>query len=460
MGLSNIYILIITIFFIILLYKYYIVLNGKIKIFSITFYFFISYVVYALVGSALLNCVIFEKEDSTGIYTDTDILFSVWAYTLLGLLCLFMGFRLAHILYERVIDIKTVKNDYVNTNLTRNSYDISIVNYYWILFLFALSIIVLVMYRRAIGGFPLESIFMGLKGAELAFLRSEATNNFSGRMYLYVMFMEVLPLFLFILLSFIKVDTNKRKWTILYLCLLIYNAFYALITLQKAPIINFILLCYIIYCFKKHEIKKKPLIYMGGLIVLLLILMYTFFMGVSDDVPASELLGGALHRIFISSIMPFYWYIKYTNEFGLLYGVSFPNPAGLLPFEHFRLTVEIMDYAKGAGDVVGSMPTVFIGEMYANFGLIGVCLSAILVGFVLQSIDIAFWKKMSDNKTVLNSALYIYLMIYCSRFTISGVSGIIVDTDLYFIAILTIWYIVRKRKFNLKLESSNEIYVN
>lgn len=448
----NFHLIVFTGALIYLLYRYYRALNGKIKMFSISFYFCLWYVIYNLVGSTLLNCMRFEYEANVGIYSHSGLLFNMWIYTIMGFVGLFIGFSFSHYLYGKHMHIKDIKIRATKTNILQNQYDSSIRNFYFILLLFFLSVAVLLYYRHEIGGFPLESILLGLQGSDLALLRSDATNNFSGKYYRYVLFMEVLPMFLFIFVSFIK--SNKRKWKLLYSILGGYNIVWALITLQKAPIINFILLCYIIYSFKEKEIKKKPLIISACISIPIIVLMYVFFMGVSGELPISELIELPLHRIFIDAIIPFYWYIKYTNEFGFLYGASFPNPGGIFPFEHFSLTKELSTYVNGASDVVGSMPTVFIGEMYSNFGVIGIVISSIAVGFILQTLDILFWKKMSRRKSVLISTLYIFMITYLYRYTFSGISGIIFDANLYFVLILTLLFYRREKRFKLLLGRS------
>jgi len=422
-----------------------VVINGRLRLFSITSFFCLNYFVWALFGSILLNCVYLIEEDNKGFYSHPDILFNVWLYTLLGYFFLFVGFTLAHAVWGKRKLTKFISQKPVEVS----PYDLSSRNYRWIVFLFIVAVIVLLLYRSIIGAFPLESVFLGLSGHDLALLRSDATNNFSGKMYRFTMFMEVLPLYLFIILSFIKKGKIEKKWRILFIFLLLYNIFYTLITLQKAPIINFMILCYIIYTYKKGEMSKKPLIIMSVFGSFLIIIMYIFFMGVSEDMPISLIVRGALHRVFISSIDPFFYYIKYTNEHGLLWGTSFPNPGGIFPFEHFRLTVEIMEYSRDtASDVVGSQPTVFLGEMYANFGFFAIIISSVFMGFLLQTLDFIFWAKLSKKKNVLNCALYIELMIFFSQYAQTGFSGIVVDTTLYFIVFISIWYLQRQKKYN------------
>ena len=392
----------------------------------------------------------FEEEIIDGVYLHPNVVFSVWVYTVVGFVFLFVGFILAHIVYGKQIKIK--QNQVLSSHypVSINRYDTSNSNFKWVLSLLLLSVAVLLFYRQQIGEFPLESIFRGLSGADLALLRSDATNNFSGKYYRYAIFMEILPLFLFILVAIIRNPQMSRKWNVLFVLLIIYNIFYSIISLQKAPLVNFLILCYLIYSYRKRKMEKKPLLIVGSIVVVLVILMYVFFMGRAES-PVSDILGGALHRIFISSIIPFFWYIMYTNKYGLLYGTSFPNPGGIFPFEHFRLPVEVMNYARRYdSDVVGTMPTIFIGEMYSNFGIVGIIVSAVLVGFILQAIDILFWKRMNNSKGVLLSTIFIYLIIHCYHYTISGVSGVLFDTNLYTILFLALWYYKRTRNFDKK----------
>lgn len=445
---TTIFIVVFSVIYLLVLYNFYIAICGRIRVFSITSFFCLCYISFAYIGSVLLNIMHFEAEDYLGMYARPDIFFLVWVFTLLGLLFLLLGFAIANIVFKYICyprknrDLQLIK---VSISCFDNSDKILFV----ILFLFILSFFVLLVYRNAIGGFPLESVFSADNGAALAFLRSEATNNFSGKFYRYVMFMETLPLFLFIVVSFIK-SCKKKKWKYLYIALFLYNLFYSLSTIQKAPILKFLLLCCIIFFYKDGFINKKIVLKLVVFSCALVLIMYMCFMGL-EDAPIEVIIEGALHRIFIGAVHPFYWYIKYAEEFGFLYGTSFPNPAGIFPFESFRLTVEIMNYAKGdlLGDLVGSMPTVYIGEMYINFGLYGLALASLMFGFILQTLDILFVRYLLVNKSVLVSSLYIYMIYYFSQFTETGISGIIIDTDLYIVLFISFVYCLINR-YNLR----------
>ena len=67
--------------------------------------------------------------------------------------------------------------------------------------------------------------------------------------------------------------------------------------------------------------------------------------------------------------------------------------------------------ADGTSDVMNS---IFLGEAWANFGVIGLIFSPIWVGFLVQSLYIFFLKA---RKTPLNFALFVHFSIT------SGVTG-------------------------------------
>jgi len=94
-----------------------------------------------------------------------------------------------------------------------------------------------------------------------------------------------------------------------------------------------------------------------------------------------------MSRAFAGQIQPLYHYLEiFPMKVDYLLGRSLPNPMGILPFEHYNLTVEVMNIVQPwhlEMGVVGTMPTFFWGEMYANFGYFGVVLPPLIVGVVV-----------------------------------------------------------------------------
>ena len=98
-------------------------------------------------------------------------------------------------------------------------------------------------------------------------------------------------------------------------------------------------------------------------------LMYVYFKGSSSIWVGIQ---SGISRITTGQMSGLYHYLDIIpDQVDYLLGRSLPNPRGIFPWEHYRLTVEVMNIVhKGLAEqgIVGSMPTFFWGEMYANFG--------------------------------------------------------------------------------------------
>lgn len=442
------FIILISILTIIITYKAYTLLNGRIKIFTITSFFYFSFIVYAYIGSVLLNIIEFDYEKRLGFYYLPNLIFSQWQLLSISLITLIFGFWIAKVFFG-LSNLSKINRIAINNNINYPSPKEQKALFKIIIILFSFAIICLIVYRNMLGFLPIESIFSNsINNKVLSILRSDATNNFSGKLYRYRFLIETMPLLLFIIVSFLK-DIGKYKWKFLYICLLIYNIFTSLMTLQKAPIIKFLLIISLIYFINNKIISKKTLFKLSLVIVPLIIFMYYFFMG-QNDVPFISIMEMATHRIFLGSVEPLFWYLKYVEEYGLLYGLSFPNPAGIFPFEHFPLTVEISKYAGytqlGSG-IVGSMPTIFIGEWYVNFGTYGVIIGSMIFGFIIQTFDIFAMTALSKEKNIINLSIFVYYINFFSKYAETGMTVIFFDPELYLPILFIVIYKLFTRKF-------------
>lgn len=414
-----------SILFVFLLYKLYTGMCGKPRIFTISLFFCINYIVYAYLGAVILNVVQLEYEAALGMYRRPDLFFKVWLFCTLGFFMLVLGMILAQSVFDpRLLFTKQQAKMLAQPFLTNkeNSY-VRLT----IIFFIVIAVLLLLSYRQKLGGrLPIEYVFSGKSAAALALLRSDATNNFQGKVYRYYIFIEDIPLILCVLLSFLF--RKNKRYKFLFIFLICYNIFFSLISLQKGPLFNFVILGIIIYFFKTGRINKKLILYFVLFSAAIIVIMYIFFMGQKGK-NFFTVLYLALHRLCIGQITPFYWYLKYIEDYGFLYGRSFPNPAGIFPFEYFNLSVEIMNYAMGdLGSVVGTMPTVFLAELYVNFGFVCMLLGICFFGFILRSLDIFFISRLCKNKNIFISTIYIFLIKYFSKFAGGGgIWSILID---------------------------------
>jgi oligosaccharide repeat unit polymerase len=436
-------ILILSLLSIIIACKFYTAICGKITVLSVTSYFLLLYIVFIYIGAILLNICKFEWDYYLGIYYRRDILLKIWIYATIEIFLLILGFAIINILFD-INKLGQAKTDMLNNDFLIKKADMSNRIFYFIIFSFSMSLTILLIYRNIIEKLPIEYVFSGLDKASLALYRSDATNNFTGKLHRYRIFTENLPLLLFIIVAFIK-NHGKKRWSVLFYILLIYNAFTQIMYLRKGNIILFSIFCMLIYFFKKKKIDRQLLIKVSIFSIVLIVIMYIYFMGISGN--TVEILNMAANRTFIGQVRPLFWYFTYVEDFGLIYGRSFPNPSNIFPFEQFPIAFEIMKYSQGGteNEIVGSLPTVFFGELYVNFGNIGFIFGSIILGMILQFVDIYFMKKILKSKTILKCALYLFLINYFSQYSMSGVLKLFLDLYLWITIIYILIYIIIHR---------------
>jgi len=419
-----------SIIILLIAYKVYVAINGKIRILTISLFFLLSFIAFAYIGSILLNICIIEPEYVRGFYQSPEYIFKIWTLLSISLVSILLGLIIARSTFSS-LNVKKICRDVYFSNISLPHKARTSKIYLLIIVLLFFSFLLLIKYRNILGNLPIENIFSrNIDQHTLAIFRSDATNNFVGKLYRYHLIIKTLPLLLLIIVSFIK-RNGIAKWGWLYYFLLVYNVFTSFMTLQKAPILQLVIILAIIQFFINTNVSIKNLVKIGLLTISLIIFMYVFF-GRQQNI--SIILSTALHRIFIGSVAPMFWYVKYVEEFGFLNGLTFPNPAGIFPFEHVFLTVEIAEYAgleKFGSEVVGSMPTVYVGELYVNFGTAGTIIGSLLVGYIIQSMDLIYLSLLAKRKYVLYLSFYIYYIYYFSQYSYTSISGLFVDFEFY-----------------------------
>jgi hypothetical protein len=167
-----------------------------------------------------------------------------------------------------------------------------------------------------------------------------------------------------------------------------------------------------------------------------LVIFYLNFMG-SDNLLDAIL--QIFSRTFTGSIQPAYHYLEiFPNNEDFLFGRSFPNPMGIMPFEHYKLAEEVMNWKftnLSELGIVGSMPTVFWAEAYANFGISGVFIVPFLLGIIVW---IASYSVNKFENTPFKVGLLVWLIIHFKGLSITGFSGYIFDFYLIFVIIFVI----------------------
>ncbi len=428
-GFFSIIVLIVSLLFLYISYFMIRTVEGRIKVPTTSVFFMMFYLLYCYFGAVYINIGFSQYEYNCGIYDRADLLLNTWYYSLSGLILIPLGMLFANVYLG--YQPKRYMVNYTKSKLEINKFNTNY-NFIAVIFLILVSIIVSLIYRDKIGGFPVEHI---LETNNLAKLRSDATNNFQGKIYRFNLFFRTLPLMLYIVVYFLK---HLIRWRVLFLVLLLYNAFICISDFQKGPLINFFILNLLLFFHKKGKIDYEKILKVGLVVFICLVFMYVFFMGMEIE-RISDIFYTIFRRTILGQITDFIWWQRYQEINGYLWGASFPNPGGIFPIEHVRATVEIKKLAEpvlAQKGQVGSAPTVFWADWYLNFGVIGALFSMLFFGFMVRLVDILFISRLSNKKSIVGLSVYVFLINYFKMFSGTGFQGILFDVVLYFIPLL------------------------
>ena len=313
--------------------------------------------------------------------------------------------------------------------------------FFWVVVFVLICVAVLVVYLMKV---PSIAILTALKEGFVAGqkARSQMGNDFVGKYHWYKLFMrDGLFLATFVLYANWLIKVRKGMFDVLFFFATFFITIFSVVSAtEKGPVVTLIVGMFLVYVIVKRggTYPLKGVLTIGVFVFTALVAAYVNFMGSMGIFSAIK---SIFSRAFTGQITPAYWYLEYFPQFhDFLAGRSFPNPMGILPFENYRLSVEIMNYFHPDilnSGVVGSAPTVYWAEMYANFGVIGVVVSPFFVGIALCWIA-SLLNKLEN--TSLKVGLIVAVAMHFKSLNGTGLSGFIIDT--YFLGILGFVFVI------------------
>jgi oligosaccharide repeat unit polymerase len=393
--------------------------------------------VYAYIGLLPLYFGWDEYRYKTGVQ-DRDIVFQVYIFSVICMLGLIVGFGYA----KYVFKLKSIQPLTSIRPLHKKEYFIIII---LVLFCFG----VLLYYLSKLSSIAFLVVFTdGVTQAKVT--RSLMGNDFSGKYHWYSVIMHDLYCLITFALFSAWLVVRKRLVCLLFMFTFMGSTFSAVMAGEKAPFAWLLIGLFLTYCLTELNGKMpvKSIIKFTGILFFVLALLYMVFMGSKDFILAIE---SALSRAFTGGIQPAYHYLEFFPSYqDFLFGRSFPNPGGIMPFEPYRLTVEVMNWRfpnLAEMGVVGSMPTVFWAEAYANFGIFGVLSIPFFVGLLVWVIYYFTYKL---ENTPIKIGFLVWLMIHFKSLSNTGFSGYLFDFYLIIIFIIIIFTISITNNFKIK----------
>jgi len=387
--------------------------------------------VYQYIGFPILY---FGLDNYRSYYVqDKAIMLIVFAYSSITITLLLLGFIAAK-KYFGSLHGRYSYNAFDQTVESANSLERFV-----IVLLFVISSLVLFRYFQIIGLNNI-ALFSALgfidTGLTSEKLRSLMGNEFAGKYHWYKLFMRDL-LSIAVFASFALYLTKpKASHLIMFSLFFLVASVSMLAATEKAPFLWLLIGVFFTYIIAKKNGLISKLYFFTGIAGLFLLMGISFwlFKGSSDIVTGVQ---HAFSRLFSGQMQGLYHYVElFPKQMDYLYGLSFPNPGGLLPYTPVQLTVEVMHTVMpqlSERGVVGSMPTFFWGEMYANFGFSGVLLPPFIIGFLLYWFNIFLMRTRVTPTTI---ALIVWASLHFKDLAGASLSVFIVDIYLWVIMVI------------------------
>jgi hypothetical protein len=414
---------------------------------------YIYYIGFNYLGLPLLFFYKVEHLFNLGVQ-DKSLLWFLWGMSACCLLLMLGGF-----LYAKTILIDSTSTS--NIQLTQEYRPR--IPYFEIGLILCLILIIFLRYKGKAEIIPLVELIKG-NYESLNLLRSEA-QHFSGKAWRYKLFFyDALPFVTYYLFSLVLVFRSFKSMPFI-LVAFISACLLSIMNLHKGPILHFfigLIIVHLIYKRKPVSLLKILMFSIMGFSII--ISTYVFFM---DKEIGPKLLLTPVKRIFAGQIGSAYFYLEIFPDYqDFLYGKSFPNPGGILPFESTSLAKQVQDYIKpdlrGTG-VQGSSPAVYWAEIYANFGAWAALMGSFLVGIFLFTIH---WLLNKAVMTPLKIALIAWLAVHYGQLSVTSISTYLLDTSLFAVLLCYLMFrfgpdirdnIIRKMLQFSKLQTSSNL---
>ncbi len=233
---------------------------------------------------------------------------------------------------------------------------------------------------------------------------SESTKMFYAYLFLRT---TIYPFLIMLTLGYYLVS-RQAKWLFLFIGTFLIAGLYAASSIARAPVAAiFMRILFFYFVYKKGYLSKRSLTILLTLTLIFPIFITAFAYGASGIV---DVVQRVARRLFHSPTWGLYYYFEiFPQHHDFVYGQTIAKP--FLQFftkDFFYIENYVYKYIFPQGVGSGHENDAFISNFYADFGLPGVILGGILVGIIMQGIQIYILRQ---KRTIISIALYSF-MIY------------------------------------------------
>ncbi len=420
----------------------------KLNIISYTFYLF---VLQTYIGASLvflgdrkhytMNYILHDKTIST-------TFFFVFLTAILLPLMIIATHKLLR------VDMEEVYNGYLEKD---TQVDHEKIIFYIVLLIASVCVLMMILLLIKIGYIPLIKLLHAEAGFNFKTERIIISNTVIINQYVKnILILSFIPVTSYISFAY-AITTKKIRWIVLFIVLFGSSLIVKTYNFAKTPVVFYLFTFIILYILINNGIKRLYMYIVVGGLSGIIALMYK----VTGYVLTLSIHDGPISRIIFTQVGTLiYHFDLFPNSFPFLMGRSMggtiTNLLGLnLP--HIRSAKIVMAFygSRNVFDgIAGVMNAFFIGEAYANFGVIGVLTSIAYMGILFGLIYYIFAKKI--RKSALSVALFAILTSDLAYATQGGFFDFIYSSNIILIILLFV-FINYSSKYLYKFINNNSL---
>lgn len=270
-----------------------------------------------------------------------------------------------------------------------------------------------------IGYIPLFSMVLDKINVGTASI--ENAREFAGNEYIKNLGMSFLTPAMSYFVFIVARTKKERKWYLLFLPLFVASILAKTYDFSKAPVIYYLFYFYIIEVMLGHIHSIKKII--PYITVAMVFIIYIYIVVLNEGGNILTLYFGPIGRILFTQVATLFLHIDaFPQKIPFLNGASFSSKFKWI-FENAsfqrsgRIVMEIYSPEAVAEGTAGVMNTLFVGEAYANFGIIGVLVAPIIFGVIIA---IFMFIVLMARKTPVTIFFYVEMMQLLMTFVQGG----------------------------------------
>jgi len=377
------------------------------KLNTVSYVFYFQIIISAFIGSVI---VALNLADYHYMVSLVENKYKIWAWigVLYSMIVMPISMNLLNILFK--VDSKSSLNKSIEGDM---EYTIGpTLSNLILLLMFVHSIIILVYVLSSNKHIPLVTLLQG-DIEQAAIERVYVRRNFGGIIYIKnLLGLILMPIFSYF--SFLMWQKNKSILRFsLFIMINFATVFLLTYDIQKAPVVFFLFGYVILLTFIRGGISKRTFILFVsfGLLMILLGYYLTGEGGVTQFLDIKSAFYGRLFisgyggyllslKLFPNIITQPLWYIGIPG-----FILDFFNLPNIESARLLAIYINPEGVAAGTANLVSSY---YLGEAYANYGILGLLIAPVIVGVVIQSVHIILLKS---KKTPLILSFYAFITV-------------------------------------------------